>query len=606
MTKTFATTIQTIMEETPEWKRLNPHGEDLEAHLLHVFSENMKYFASPLGNSIQPTAGGNGVKSFPTPYSRVQSSADNSCASNAEVAVANGRNGNAGSSPFLDNSILPMNTTMTTALGEGSATKQLQHGAEPSLDDINLQPSSVFNNALNQQPSVRISGPPGNNVRSQGNGHGMLIDPNSAGPQNGNCEFLASPEQLREFLLDSPNFSLLNNNNTKTPAKTPLKFLNSSAQINWDLLNSTSSTKFLYSNSNRTPLRRIDQNVLTFNNMPSSVSPYREKKDALNFFGTNSTGLTPFAKREIGNDFDPSNIQTSNSALADFQRARKDTMGLSLNSTPNVASIRKNKNSFLMKTPNNNKSPSKLSKLGNIPNFTNRDDENKENNIYGSSPTTIQLNSSVTKSPLKIDHSRLNIIPSQEQKNLPAKNRQLKAGKQSDYNIDDRLLLFDRDSGVLKHDDEDSKLAIPLSPTPISHNKSNIALDAKNRPILPIPELPKMGSFKSDSMATAPKVFNTVPNNSQKAMKSKSKDGKVKKKIKKQPKFQIIVSNAHKFNVTKSSTTLQSGAKGPTNSKKANLQRSASTLTTNQKPKKNGLPKSKSFSAAPIQNKKQP
>lgn len=585
---------QETMDTPDHWKHIGmEYKEDMD--LMRAFTD-MKYTLSPQTQMLLqvPDSQGNTsghLQVFPTPYSGVQtSSADNSC--------NNVQNRDAGSSPFLDNSLLPIHTSLGSAMKHNGNGAKMVRGDEPSLDDINLQPSSVFGNAQ----------------RGNGNFNNNNNNIGHHNPKLNNEFLLGSPEQVKEFLLDSPNFNLFHSSAKKMQTKTPLKYLNpngngqppsASQQLNWDLLNSTSSTKYFYNTNNRTPLRRIDQNVLHFNNLPSSVSPFRSggdnKKDPLTF-SIGSNGLTPYGKR-ILHEFDPNTVasSSSNSALVDFQRARKDTFGTGTNnitSTPDVLSAGKDKKHYIMKTPNNFKSPSKKSRLGDIPNFA-HDGDNKENDIYGSSPTTIQLNSSVTKSPLKIENARLNMVTSSQQKKLPQKKRQLKTMKQLEYNLDDKLLLFDKDNGLLPMDeDEETKLNLPASPTPIPHNTSKIALD-NGKGLIPIPELPKMGSFKSDSIATAPKVFNSVPNTGNKVSKKPRKETKTKKKGKKQPKFQIIVSNAHKFNVSKPNTS-STGAPIMTTSvsKKINLQRSQSTFTTNQKSKKNGLPKSKSFTSA--------
>ncbi|KAL3231760.1 Nuclear division defective protein 1 [Nakaseomyces bracarensis] len=566
-------------ERTPDqWKKLDmDYREDLETHLMRAFDT----LSPQTQMMLLPEA----VSVFPTPYSGVQtSSADNSCASNAIHNNNNHNNSNAngaaGSSPFLINKV--------------SKVRQ-----EPSLDDINLQPSSVFGKCSNTNANV-------SNVNN-GNTTSMRDGKNLVGGEF----LLGSPEQVKEFLLDSPSFNMFNHSSAKKQTKTPLKYLNpntgqptSASQLNWDLLNSTSSAKYFYNSNNRTPLRRIDQNVLYFNNLPSSVSPFRggEKKDPLTF-SIGSNGLTPFGKK-ILHEFDSNTVASTNSALVDFQRARKDTLGTNIHSTPDVlSSARDTKKHYLMKTPNNFKSPSKKSKLGDIPNFA-HDGDNKENDIYGSSPTTIQLNSSVTKSPLKIDNTRLNMVTSSQQKKLPVKRKQLRTAKQLEYNLDDKLLLFDKDNDLLPMDDEEeTKLHLPASPTPIPHNAPKLTLD-NGKGLIPIPELPKMGSFKSDTIATVPKVLNSVPNNTNKITKNKRKDTKTKKKGKKQPKFQIIVSNAHKFNVSKPNSSNTNAPIMTTSvSKKINLQRSQSTFTS-QKPKKNGLPKSKSFTSTSTQKDK--
>lgn len=345
--------------------------------------------------------------------------------------------------------------------------------------------------------------------------------------QNGNTfpnEFLlASPEQFKEFLLESPaGFSFLH----KTPAKTPLRFVSGS-------LKNDENNGNLFGNptiSSQTPLRSIDLNLMFSSNQMAAASSSPSKRVSLS--------LTPYGRKVLNEIRTPysKNLASSNSALADFQRARKDFN--KLHSSPPTAKK-------MVKTPQtklHGKSHSSIKDSA-------RQALSKENlhlynsvqgaeneDICGSSPTTIQLNSSITKSTTRLNAST-----------IPIMTREI-----SESNVDERLFKEDVES-------------LQLSPTPKCNNISSMDT-------LRIPELPKMGSFKSE---TPPLVLKPTVSKKAKTQNSNlhsSKTGKVKKSTKKQPKFQIIVANAQKFNVP----TSQKNTK-----KTAGLKRSQSLLADN-------------------------
>lgn len=463
--------------------------QDADANFFKVISENLKYaFNSPL-----PTT------QFPTPYSSNQlqtSQNQNQLHPQQQQQPSESEN----SSSLMENSMLP-----GFPIGINTAT------GEP-LNDMNMQPSSVlqFGNTF----------------------------PN---------EFLlASPEQFREFLFESPaGFNFLH----KTPAKTPLRFVSGSMENENDdgganlfgsgtlksnngNINNPGGSKFT-----QTPLRNIDLNLL-FNSNQMAVSSSPSKKVAIS--------LTPYGRKvlnDIGTPYAKS-LLSSNSALADFQKARKDVNRVQ-SSPPKIKKIVRTP-----QTKSHNKSRHMLSL-----NCSNQDQEIPKNDlrscdshldvedadIYGSSPTTIQLNSSVTKSTSKLNANR-----------IPSFTREL-----TDCNIDEQLFKV-----------EDGRLQI--SPTPKCHHSSS--LDA-----LKIPELPKMGSFKSERTLSIASNLSTKSNSSGSAS---SRSGKVKKSSKKQPKFQIIVANAQKFNVP---TVNQKSSK-----KMGGLKRSQSLLVGSSSAKGNG------------------
>lgn len=94
---------------------------------------------------------------------------------------------------------------------------------------------------------------------------------------------------------------------------------------------------------------------------------------------------------------------------------------------------------------------------------------------------------------------------------------------------------------------------LPLSPTP---NCNSLHSTTTGTSALQIPELPKMGSFRSDTGINPISSSNTV------SFKSKSGNnnskGRIKKNGKKPSKFQIIVANIDQFNQDTSSSSLSS------------------------------------------------
>lgn len=185
--------------------------------------------------------------------------------------------------------------------------------SQPILPDINEQPSSVlhFGNLANEL-------------------------------------LLASPEQFKEFLMDSPaglNFW----QQRQTPAKTPLKFVTN----NTNLTHQQNNTGLM--NSIHSPLQNIDVNLMFNSASKTSLSPPRKQMS-----------LTPYGRRilnEMGTPFTKmmQPISSNNSALVDFHRARKHN----LQSTPTSRPALRN--------------------------------ESPGSKLYCSSPTTIQLHSSGVK-----------------------------------------------------------------------------------------------------------------------------------------------------------------------------------------------------------------
>lgn len=467
------------------------NDQDSDANFFKVISENLKYaFQSPLPNT-----------QFPTPYSNQQQQQQQQEQQEQQQQQQHSNSGE-NSSSLLENSMLPS----CHAGSSGNALGNVNANGEP-LNDMDMQPSSVLQF--------------GNNF------------PN---------EFLlASPEQFREFLFESPAAGF--NLSHKTPAKTPLRFISGNSNRNIENYESSNSNNLFGNppsiksskdyNTNKflqTPLRNIDLNLM-FNSNQMAVSSSPSKKVALS--------LTPYGRKilnDIGTPY-AKTLLSSNSALADFQKARKDVNRLQstpptlrkLIKTPQPKSRKKSLeiqeceqlNSFSLKVDNNinaakghnnakNKNKNKSRK--NSHDF----DPDDARDIYGSSPTTIQLNSSVTKSTTKLNTSK-----------IPVLTRDI-----IDSNIDNRLFKV-----------EDSRL--PLSPTPKCY-KSTSTMDA-----IKIPELPKMGSFKSERTLSISSNISTSSNNSSMTTNTttSSKSNKIKKNTKKQPKFQIIVANTQKFNV---------------------------------------------------------
>lgn len=516
-------------------------SQDADATFFKVISENLKYaFNSPL-----PTT------QFPTPYSNQTqqqqqqqqqenqySMTGNSSQQNQHQNQNQGLMGQIGASDGNSDSSLVENS-MLAGLPTGVTTGPT---GEP-LNDMNMQPSSVlqFGNAFSNE------------------------------------FLLASPEQFKEFLLDSPaGYGFFH----KTPAKTPLRFVtdakddsvgqanSNSGSGSGDLFGAvdaklynknnasdssgsatTTNTKMTISNNNQgnkngevrddstgdnnnandishldgsgvippinsgsansdntqTPLRGIDLNLMFNSNQLTASSPSKKF----------SVSLTPYGRRvlnDMGTPYAKNAVISSNSALADFQKARKHNV--KLQTTPPTSlgsyhhrSLEKNKNGS-------------SGKLGFL--YRDRDplaptqEENDENDVYGSSPTTIQLNSSVTKSTIKLEPGK-----------VPSLN---KIESSNSNNIEEQIFPNDEDR-------------LPVSPTPKCHNNSS---NSNNTGSLRIPELPKMGSFKSESSSSLPA---STPSNTSHNNTHSTRTGKVKKNTKKQPKFQIIVANTQKFNV---------------------------------------------------------
>lgn len=250
--------------------------------------------------------------SYPTPYTLNQ---------NKQEHVHPGLvrdNSDANDCSLVENSMLhhhnqTVNDNCTVANNTTSAQPISGSGTSSSmLPDINEQPSSVlhFGNFANEF-------------------------------------LLASPEQFKEFLIDSPgglNFW----QQRSTPAKTPLKFVANGSgmppQHNLSSLNHSAS-----------PLQSIDINLMFNSVSKQTASPMRRQMS-----------LTPYGRRvinEMGTPFTKVLQPTSsnNSALVDFHRARKNNLQTTPTSRPNLRI------------------------------------DSPESKIYGSSPTTIQLHSSGTK-----------------------------------------------------------------------------------------------------------------------------------------------------------------------------------------------------------------
>lgn len=447
--------------------------QESDANFFRVISENLKYaFHSPLPNT-----------QFPTPYSSNQ------------VQVSQGANqglqqgGSENSSSLIENSMLPglsggANAAAAAAAGEG-------------LNDFNMQPSSVL----------------------------------QCGNAFPNEFLLASPEQFKEFLFESPaGFSLLH----RTPAKTPLRFVSGSLKddaTNGNLFGNPTITSSHGKDANgnkfaQTPLRSIDLNLMFNSNHMAAASSSPSKRVALS--------LTPYGRKvlhEMGTPY-AKTLVSSNSALADFQKARKDVS--KLHSSPPTAKkmIKTPPSRPRRKTSNESGRAGRQQPLSKESLSIYEGVREVDEDYYGSSPTTIQLNSSITKSISRLSAQR-----------IPVMTRQI-----SESNVDDRLFKEDVEG-------------LQLSPTPKCNTLSSMDT-------LRIPELPKMGSFKSETPPIPAKKGNSK-NIGSSSNSLHGKSGKVKKSTKKQPKFQIIVANAQKFSVPTSQK----------NSKKiASLKRSRSML----------------------------
>ncbi|EJS41551.1 ndd1p [Saccharomyces arboricola H-6] len=497
-----------------------PTDNNADTNFLKVMSEFKYNFNSPLPTTTQ----------FPTPYSSNQYQQTQDHFANTDA-----QNSSSNESSLVENSILPHHHQQVQQqqqpLGSLVPPAVTRTDTSETLDDVNVQPSSVL------QFGTSLPG-----------------------------EFLvASPEQFKEFLLDSPsaNFNFFH----KTPAKTPLRFVTDSGSAQPSIEQNLNQQQNIFSNVDlnnllrssgktpsssytgaftRTPLSKIDMNLMF--NQPLVTSPSKR---------FSSLSLTPYGRKilnDVGTPYAKALI-SSNSALVDFQKARKDIStntaylgSINSNNILQRTPLRSNSKKLFIKTPQDAiKGTSTLTK----------DNENKPD-MYGSSPTTIQLNSSITKSISKLDNPRIPLLASRSDTIL-------------DSNVDDQLF----DLGLTR---------LPLSPTP---NCNSLHSSTTGTAALQIPELPKMGSFRSDTAATSTSNSNTI------SFKSKPGNnnvkGKIKKNGKKPSKFQIIVANIDQFNQDTSSSSLTSSlntnpSTGNSNSngtrKRANrLKRSQSLLS---------------------------
>ncbi|CEP64889.1 Ndd1p LALA0_S14e01552g [Lachancea lanzarotensis] len=471
-----------------------------EEAFFRVISENMKFaFTSPV-----PTM------QFPTPYSQQQQQQQQilqAPQNNPHQQQQQQQQQQQFQQPLFGNGRGMMSTT------DGSKREELQNAehsmvensmlaggqAAGKLSDINMQPSSVL--------------------------------------QLGNEFMLTSPEHFKDFLFESPaGFNLWH----RTPAKTPLRFFNSTAgaPTSNDQQGPTSSAHQGPPNS-ATPLRNIDVNLM-FNSkdkmgQPASSSPSKRY-----------LSLTPYGKRVLSDIGTPyaKLLASSNSALVDFQKARKDVAQSSPNlnrgNLPNLTKVTPNKRYGSTFPSNANLTDSSARRLSrralaaakarrNSTSNTVEDDDSGADEC-GSSPTTIQLNSSVTK-PTR---NKLGFVGAPPP--IPFQEEGSSEGETHD--IDSRLF-------------EIGKLPLSPTPKPASCNDTNVTQ-------IRIPELPKMGSFKSD-------------------LSSQSQPTATKKVIRKQPKFQIIVTNANSFNSTRGTVM---GGEGGSKRRKPALKRSQSEIVS--------------------------
>ncbi|SCU98222.1 LAMI_0F13608g1_1 [Lachancea mirantina] len=408
-------------------------------------------------NSPLPT-----TTQFPTPYSQAQIHLDAADAS-TDAAGASRDVSRDSSGPLPEN---------RTNAGPGGGSGAGAAGSAAGLADMSVHPSSVLLNG----------------------------------------EFLLnSPEQFKDFLFDSPaGLNLMH----KTPAKTPLRFFNGSAH------SSGKGSSLQFQNTlqppaiqqQATPLRNIDVNLM-FNprNKASSTSPSKRY-----------LSLTPYGKRvltDIGTPYTRM-LASSNSALVDFQRARKDV-------------------SQVLQTPQ----PAKKRRES-----TTTDNDDPELEEYGSSPTTIQLNSSVTKSARDKLGPIGNRARGRESGSVANCSVSQSSLKSHETNIDERLFELEK---------------LPLSPTP---KPSSFEMDVT---ALKIPELPKMGSFRSERSASTPTIAGAT------TTVGSSGNHTNKKTSRRQPKFQIIVTDATSFNSAKGTVM---GGEGAMRRRKPVLKRSQSEM----------------------------
>ncbi|CUS20852.1 LAQU0S01e16072g1_1 [Lachancea quebecensis] len=405
---------------------------------------------------------------FPTPYSQAHNNT-NSHNQESERARTHSEN-----QSMMENSMLT---------GSNGAS---------SLSDVNVQPSSVL--------------------------------------QLGNEFMLTSPEQFREFLFESPaGINLLH----RTPAKTPLRFFNSSAIVSSSQSQSQQSQQGQSSlpqqatngplQSQITPLRNIDVNLMFNSRNKQTHNSSSPSKRYLS--------LTPYGKRVLSDIGTPyaKLLASSNSALVDFQRARKDVQK---SVSPEGSNLQHRGNSNTNKRLSSDLGPGPGCHKGSL--LPESDDEIESGvDDCGSSPTTIQLNSSVTKSA----RDKLGSIGSIREKNITNSDLGPSSEDEHETNIDERLFEMEK---------------LPLSPTPKPSKCTDLDVTR-----IKIPELPKMGSFKSERSSSVP---NTA-----------------KKTAKKQPKFQIIVTDANSFNSTRGTVM---GGDAISKKRKPALKRSQSEIVS--------------------------
>ncbi|SCU79831.1 LAME_0B00540g1_1 [Lachancea meyersii CBS 8951] len=467
-----------------------------EEAFFRVISENMKFaFTSPVPTTMQ----------FPTPYSQQQQQqqllqghqqhGDHQQPS-SQLLFGTGRGSTATDGQKHAEQAQVENQSMVenSMLAEGPGAAK--------LSDVNMQPSSVL--------------------------------------QLSNEFMLTSPEQFKDFLFESPaGFNLWH----RTPAKTPLRFFNGSAA---GTTSSSADQQGQLGNaqpapSAATPLRSIDVNLMF--NSRDKTAPASSSSPSKRYLS-----LTPYGKRilsDIGTPY-AKLLASSNSALVDFQKARKDVSRASPNlrnvNLPNLTKITPNKSIYQSISPNRGRRDDTAHRRGRHTRAAekpqreptaqeNRDDQDESDaEDCGSSPTTIQLNSSVTK-PTR---NKLGFIGAPP----PMPFQEDGSSEEESNNIDSRLF-------------EMAKL--PLSPTPKPASCNNMDVTQIN-----IPELPKMGSFKSETSASS------LPSTA-------------KKVTRKQPKFQIIVTNANSFNSTRG--TVMGGETG-SKKRKPGLKRSQSEIVS--------------------------
>ncbi|AMD20572.1 HDL172Cp [Eremothecium sinecaudum] len=398
-----------------------------EDQFYKVLQENLRYvFTSPMSTT----------QVFPTPYSQLQQAKrdmklssvgaglsiddtnDSSSVENSMLPLQGSVHGNGGSGAALGKSA-------TGSAGDGVHTASgLKGGRLKSLIDVNTQPSMVFNyeNFPNE----------------------IFLDLSD--------QF----KEFREYLQDSPASI---NWQAKTPAKTPLKFLQYQQQ---------------YQHAQQhTPLQNLDINNMFNSAGRSTLSPTKRLYS-----------LTPYNRKLVGDGDTPfgrilPTSSTSNNALADFQKARKEENPLV--KTPVTKRARQLNNrkpenfnaalsgSFVSSLASRgayavNAAPvvsdSALARdvVGNPPDLHHGQHADHDEQDYGSSPTTIPLASSVTKSA----RNTATRSPVSGQENPPI--------------LDNRV--FD----------------VAASPTP-KLKKSPPPGELSLR----VPELPKLGSFKGVS-----------------------------------------------------------------------------------------------------------